>query len=359
MPDDRVFVIAEAGVNHNGDPELARALVDAAASAGADAVKFQTFAAERVATRGAPKAAYQRRRDAADESQFAMLKRLELAPTLHLELAARARKAGIEFMSTPFDEEAATFLARDLGVSRIKVPSGEITNGPFLLHVARLGLPIILSTGASTLEEIADALGVIAFGFADESGGAPDIRKLAEYFEQGATRVRERVTVLQCTTEYPAPAEDANLRAMLTISMAFGVSTGLSDHTSGAAIAIAAAALGAGVIEKHFTLDRTLPGPDHAASLQPAELRDAIVAIRQVEASLGDGVKRVAPPEAANRAIVRRSLTALADIRQGEPFTKENLGARRPGTGVSAMRYWEYIDRPARRAYSAGELIDA
>lgn len=360
MPDNHksgVFVIAEAGVNHNGDPDLARRLVDAAADGGADAVKFQTFTAERVVGVDAPKAVYQQKKTGT-ESQLALLKRLELPRELHIELSERARMLGIEFMSTPFDEEAATFLARDVGITRIKVSSGEVTNGPLLLHIARLGLPIILSTGASTLDEIADALGVIGFGLLAREDQLPDIGRLAEYRNAAAEGLRERLTLLHCTTEYPAPAEDANLRAIQTIAEKFGIRTGLSDHTRGTALAIAAAALGAVVIEKHLTMDRALPGPDHEASLEPKELGGMIAAIREIEKGLGDGIKRPAPSESANRFVVRRSLVALTDIRAGESFTPENLGARRPGTALSPMRYWEVVRGRARRAYTAGEFID-
>ncbi len=357
MADRTVFVIAEAGVNHNGDVDRARRLIDAAAAAGADAVKFQTFRADRVVAADAPKAAYQQAATGVAETQYAMLQRLELGHTAHHALATHARAAGIAFLSTPFDADSARFLAREVGVQRLKVPSGEITNGPLLLEIARLGLPLILSTGASTLDEVADALGIIAFALIRPTDAVPDTDHLGDDRSAAAARLAERVTVLHCTTEYPAPAEDANLRAMATLAQAFGVETGLSDHSRGIALPIAATALGARVIEKHFTLDRTLPGPDHAASLEPGELAAMVAAIREVTAALGDGVKRPAPSEQANRSVVRRSLVATGDIAAGEVFTPDNLGARRPGTGESPMGYWRRLGTAASRAYRAGEAI--
>ena len=352
-----IFVIAEAGVNHNGDAKRARQLVDAAADAGADAVKFQTFRADGVATAGAVKAAYQKRTTGAGETQLAMLKRLELSHPLHRELLARCRRKGIKFLSTPFDLGSLRFLADELCLDTIKIGSGEVTNGPFLLAAARTGRKIILSTGMSTLGEVKQALGVLAFGLV--GSGQPSRPGFAEAFAsaKGQKALRGKVTLLHCTTEYPAPFTEVNLRAMETMRRAFGLAIGLSDHTPGIAVPIAAVALGARVIEKHFTLDRTLPGPDHKASLEPGELRAMIDGIRAVEAALGDGRKRPMPSELKNRDVARRSLVALAPIAKGEAFTDENLGAKRPGNGVSPMTYWDWIGRTADRARAEGSIL--
>ncbi len=357
-PASRVYVIAEAGVNHNGDPDMARRLIDAAADAGADAVKFQTFRAEALVTEAAPKAAYQKVATDAGESQLAMLKRLELSPATHRHLAEHCRRRGIAFLSTPFDRESLRFLVEELGLKTLKIASGEITNGPLLLEAARSGRDIVLSTGMSTLGEVEDALGVLAFGFS-ESHAAPSRRAFRAAFDSAAGReaLRERVVLLQCTSEYPAPASEANLRAMDAMHDAFGLGVGLSDHTAGIVVPIAAAALGAAIIEKHLTLDRSLPGPDHRASLEPGEFKDMVGAIRTVERALGDGVKAPMPSEMKNRDVVRRSLVALGPIGAGERFTEDNLGARRPGAGVSPMEYWEWLEGRADDDIPAGAPV--
>ncbi len=354
----RIFVIAEAGVNHNGDPDLAHSLVEVAKRAGADAVKFPTFSADRVVAKNALKAAYQLETTDKSESQYEMLKRLELSEAMHLALAQHARELGLEFMSTPFDEAAASFLAERLGVVRLKIPSGEITNGPFLLHIARLGLPMVLSTGASTISEVGEALGVIGFGLMEPRDAVPKRARLDEYRLEAQALLEERVTLLHCTTEYPAPVHDANLNAITTLRETFSLNSGLSDHSAGIALAIASVALGAQVIEKHFTLDRSLSGPDHRASLEPDELAQMIDGIRMVSVALGDGVKRPAPSEMANLEIVRRSLVAKSDIAAGSLFDWDNLEARRPGSGVSPMTAWQMIGHRASRSYRRGDLID-
>lgn len=329
------LVIAEAGVNHNGSLELALALVDAAATAGASIVKFQTFRADDLVTPMAAKARYQVETTGAAESQHSMLRRLELTSSMHAQLVDRCAATNIEFLSSAFDLSSLDYLC-ELGVRRLKVPSGEITNLPYLERVGRAGLPVILSTGMATLGEVEAALDTL---------------------ERAGTS-RASIIALQCTTAYPARAADANLRAMLSMREAFGVDVGLSDHTQGIEITIAAVALGACVIEKHFTLDRTLPGPDHRASLEPEELRQMVTCIRNVELALGDGRKRPSPLELENRPIARKSIVAARDIQSGEVFTSTNLTVKRPGTGISPMRLPELIGRRATRAFAADEQIE-
>jgi N-acetylneuraminate synthase len=356
----RVLVIAEAGVNHDGSLERARALVDAAHAAGADIVKFQTFRADRIATRRVGKAAYQQRTTAAAESQHAMLKRLELDEAAHAELVAHCRARGIEFLSTPFDLPSVELLTGRHGLGRLKLSSGDLTNGPLLLAAARSGAAIILSTGMSTLGEVEAALGVLAFGMTAPSQQAPGEAAFAEAYRSNAGQqaLRARVTLLHCTSEYPAPPASVNLRAMATLEAAFGLATGYSDHTLGSAVAIAAVARGAAVIEKHFTLDRTLPGPDHKASLEPGELAELVAAIRTVEAALGSPLKAPAAAEAGTRAVARKCLVAARPLARGEAFTAETIDCKRAEGGVSAMRYWEALGRIAGRDYAADEPIE-
>jgi N,N'-diacetyllegionaminate synthase len=331
----RTLIIAEAGVNHNGDLAMALRLIDVAADAGADLVKFQTFSADRLVTTNAKKADYQIRTTDEGESQHAMIRRLELTREMHETLIAHCASRGIGFFSSAFDTESIDLLV-DLGLDRFKIPSGEITNLPYLRHVGRYGKPVILSTGMATMDEIGAALSVL---------------------EQAGTPI-ERVTVLHCSTEYPTPMTEVNLRAMLTIRDTFGVEVGYSDHTSGIEVSTAAVALGATVIEKHFTLDRRLPGPDHAASLEPGELKAMVAAIRNIEQALGDGIKRPTASELRNRPIVRKSLVAACPIRAGEVFTESNVGVKRPGTGYSSMRWDEVVGRPAPRDFAPDELIE-
>lgn len=355
-----VLVIAEAGVNHNGDLGRAIALIDVAAQSGADAVKFQTFKSTAVISRRAPKADYQINATGAEESQLDMVRKLELDQAAHHRLADHAKSRGILFISTPFDAGSAEFLVTNLDVPLIKIPSGEITNAPFLLYLARLGRPIIMSTGMSMLSEIEDALGVLAYGMGVGSGSPPGRAAFRNAFlsKQGITLLRERVTLLHCTTEYPAPFDEVNLRAMDTLSAAFGLRVGFSDHTPGIAIPLAAVARGACVIEKHFTLDRTLPGPDHRASLEPDELADMVAGVRQVAVALGDGRKIPTPSEVKNIAIARRSLVAERAVAAGERWTDNNITCKRPGAGRSPFDYWSVLDRCANRNYVADELID-
>ncbi len=355
---DGIFIIAEAGVNHNGEPEMALALVDAAAKARADAVKFQTFKAESLATGSAPKAQYQETAAGGGESQLGMLRRLELGEDLHLELMARCIERKIQFLSSPFDAGSLDFLVNGLGLKTIKIPSGEITNGPLLLQAALSGRDIIMSTGMSTLKEVEEALSVIAFGYARSGQPSRGAFKAAFDSIEGQGALKEKVTLLHCTTEYPAPFEDANLKAMDALSETFGLAVGLSDHTQGISVAIAAAARGAAMIEKHLTLDKTLPGPDHQASLEPGEMKEMVGAIRNVEAALGDGAKEPKPSEMKNIPITRKSLTALRAIKAGEPFSEENLGAKRPGGGISPMEYWDWMGKPASRDYAINEPLE-
>lgn len=330
----RIFIIAEAGVNHNGDLATAKRMVEVAVRAGADAVKFQTFKADRVASASAPKAGYQRRTTDAVESQLDMIRRLELAPAAHRTLLGHCRRTGILFLSTAFDLGSIDLLAA-LGVGTFKIPSGELTNLPYLRKIGALGKKIILSTGMADLGEIEAALAALT------RAGTP----------------KRRITLLHCTTEYPAPPAEVNLRAMLTLKAAFGTAVGYSDHTRGIAIPIAAAALGATVIEKHFTLDRTMEGPDHKASLEPPELSAMIRAVRTVERALGDGAKRPSPSELRNREAARKSIVASRAIKKGERFSARNITAKRPGTGISPMRWDEVVGLRARRGFAKDEPI--
>jgi N-acetylneuraminate synthase len=355
---ERTFVIAEAGVNHNGALARALRLIDVAAEAGADAVKFQTFRADQLATASAAKAAYQVSNTGDAGSQLAMLRALELSQADHQALFAHCRARGICFMSTAFDAESLAFLAT-LDMPAIKIPSGDISCGPLLLQAARLRRPLIVSTGMSTLADIERALGVIAFGLTRtrEPAARGDF-DAAGCSDAGRAALREHVTLLHCVTQYPAPPAAVNLRAMDTMAAAFGLPVGYSDHTLGIEVSIAAVARGATVIEKHFTLDRTLPGPDHAASLEPAELAQLVRSIRNVESALGSTHKAPAPDEVGNRLVARRSLVAARPIRHGEPFSADALTCKRPGHGVSPMALWDLLGRPAQRDYAVDELIE-
>ena len=330
----KVYIIAEAGVNHNGSPALARKLALAAKKAGADAVKFQTFKAELLAAPSARKAGYQLRTTGAADSQLAMLKKLELSQAAHFSLKAYCRKLGIEFLSSPFDMESAKFLLK-LGLRTMKIPSGEITNLPLLRLLAPSGRKIIISTGMATLAEVGAALKAL--------------------YAAGARNAN--ITLLHCNTEYPTPFQDVNLKAMAAMGRQFGLRYGYSDHTAGITVPVAAAALGAEVIEKHLTLDKRMKGPDHKASLEPAEFAAMVAAVRAVEQALGDGTKRPTPSERRNAPVARKSITAAAPIRKGERFTAANLAAMRPGGGLSPMLWDSVIGRKARKAFAPGEKI--
>lgn len=331
----KTLIIAEAGVNHNGSITQAINLISEAALAGADIVKFQTFQATRITTSIAAKASYQIETTGSAESQFEMLRKLELSRADHEILINECSKKNIRFFSTAFDNYSYDMLV-ELGMDLVKIPSGELTNLPLLRYMTRHGKPVILSTGMATLGEVEAAIEVV------ESNGTP----------------RDLITVLHCTTEYPAPMADVNLRSMLAMQTAFGVKVGYSDHTPCIEIPIAAVALGATIIEKHFTLDRNLPGPDQKASLEPAEFKAMVDGIRNVELALGDGIKRPSPSEIKNRPIARKSLVASRPIRAGELFSPDNLGTKRPGTGISPMRWDEVVGRAAPRAFQIDELIE-
>lgn len=354
-----VYVIAEAGVNHNGQREMAFALVDAAASAGADAVKFQTFDAERLASAAAPKAAYQKQRTDEAESQRAMLKKLELPREWHAPLQAHARQKGIEFLSTAFDPGSLEFL-QALGMPLFKVPSGELTNGPLLWQFARTGKPLVLSTGMATLAEVEQGLAIVAHALAASAEPA-DMQAVWRNWGSAAARQRLRghVTLLHCTSQYPTPWQEVNLRAMDTLAAAFGLEVGYSDHTRGLLVPVAAVARGAKIIEKHFTLDQHLPGPDHAASLEPGELAEMVTAIRHLEMALGDGGKAPQPSEWDTRVAARQQVVALCDIAAGSLLRREQLGtARCGGAGLPPTELWGLVGRTALRAYRAGDVIE-
>lgn len=354
---ESTLVIAEAGVNHNGSLDMAVQLVDVAVDAGADVVKFQTFQASKLVTAVAPKAVYQVQNTQQDGNQLDMLKQLELSHADHHVLLQHCRTRGIRFMSTGFDAEALTFLAT-LDMPAVKMASGDITCGPLLLQAARMGPPLIVSTGMSTLADIEDALGVIAFALtsAEIPTGRRDFQA-AFCSPEGREALRRKVTLLHCVTQYPAPPHAVNLRAMDTLAAAFGLPVGYSDHTLGIEISLAAVARGATVIEKHFTLSRQLPGPDHAASLEPQELKQLVSGIRHIEAALGSSIKAPAPEEMPNRAVARRSLVAARPIVHGSVIAAADLAFKRPGTGMSPIDFWDMLGRVAPRDFGTDEPI--
>lgn len=331
---NKTFIIAEAGVNHNGDIKLAKKLIDVASEAGADAVKFQTFKSEKVVSKYAQKAVYQKQNTDSNESQLEMIKKLELDITAHKELIDYCKKKNIMFLSTPFDHDSIELL-NNLGLEIFKIPSGEITNLPYLRHIGRLRKKVIMSTGMADLGEIEDALDIL--------------------IKNGT--IKENITVLHATTEYPAPYEDVNLLAMQTIAKSFGVKVGYSDHTPGIEVPVAAVVLGATVIEKHFTLDKNMEGPDHKASLEPDELFAMVKAIRNIEKALGNGIKKPRQSELKNMPIARKSIVAAKPIKKGEIFTSENITVKRPGSGISPMRWDEILGTIATKDYKEDELI--
>ena len=329
-----VFIIAEAGVNHNGSIKIAKDLINVAVESGADAVKFQTFKAEKLVSKTAEKADYQKKTTEASESQFDMLKKLELDVEAHQELLVYCQEKNIMFLSTPFDHDSINML-NDLGLETFKIPSGEITNLPYLRHVGSLNKKVVLSTGMSNLKEISDALTILT----------------------NAGTLNENITVLHANTMYPTPMEDVNLNAMQTIHKEFGVAVGYSDHTLGIEVDIAAVAMGASIIEKHFTLDKAMEGPDHKASLEPEELKAMVSAIRNIEKALGSNEKILSPSEEVNINIVRKSIVASCPIRKGELLSADNITTKRPGTGLSPMKWDEIVGTIASKAYQSDELI--
>jgi N,N'-diacetyllegionaminate synthase len=329
------FIIAEAGVNHNGSMDIASKMIDVAVNAGVDAVKFQTFTAETLVTTAAEKANYQKDLSVTNESQFDMIKKLELDRDAHMVLIRYCKEKGIRFLSTAFDH-ASIDLLHELNISLYKIPSGEITNMPYLRHIGKYGIPLILSTGMATLDEIEAALNIL----------------------EGAGTHRNKITVLHCNTEYPTPMEDVNLNAMLTMRDELGVQVGYSDHTLGIEIPIAAVAMGATVIEKHFTLDRTLSGPDHHASLEPNELKDMVLSIRNIEKAMGDGTKKPSLSEVVNIPVVRKSIVAGKQIKAGEFFSETNLLIKRPGTGISPMKWDKVLRKRSQKDFNKDDLIE-
>lgn len=331
----KTLIIAEAGVNHNGSIELAKQLIDAAVDAGADIVKFQSFKADKIVSKSAKKASYQVTNTGNNESQLDMLKKLELSHEDHLALIAYCHSKNIEFLSTPFDLESIDLL-KQLGITTGKIPSGEITNLPYLKKMAQSFPHLILSTGMSSMEEIEEAIGALT--------------------ATGASK--DNIIVLHCNTEYPTPFEDVNLKAMQTIGDTFKVRTGYSDHTPGIEVPVAAVALGAELIEKHFTLDRNMEGPDHKASLEPKELKEMVRSIRNIEMAVGSALKTPSPSEIKNKGVARKSIVASRKIAKGESFSEDNLTVKRPGTGISPMRWNEVIDNKAKRDFEEDELIE-
>jgi len=329
-----VFIIAEAGVNHNGSITLAKKLIDVASKAGADAVKFQTFKAEKLVAKNAQKASYQKETTDAEESQFAMIKKLELDLDTHQKLIDYCKVKKIMFLSTPFDLESVDML-NDLGLSIFKIPSGEITNLPYLRKIGALNKKVVLSTGMATMDEVGDALDILI----------------------NAGTLKENITVLHANTMYPTPMEDVNLNAMLSIKEKFNVRIGYSDHTLGIEVDIAAVAMGAKVIEKHFTLDKSMDGPDHQASLEPDELIAMVKSIRNIELALGDGIKKPSKSETPNIKVARKSIVAQKKIKKGEIFTEDNITVKRPGDGISPMKWDEVLGSVANRDYEQDELI--
>lgn len=352
-----IYIIAEAGVNHNGDLDRAMALIDVAAASGADAVKFQTFSARRLASSTAPKAAYQQRTTDVHQSQLEMLRALELPPEWHEPLQQHARQKGIQFLSTAFDRESLAFL-ETINLPLYKIPSGELTNGPLLWDFARTGKPLVVSTGMASLSDVEQALAVLCHGM-HEAEEPDSLHAVWRCWSDGMarTRLQERVSLLHCTSQYPTPLNEVNLLAMDTLSKAFHLPVGYSDHTQGNLVALAAVARGARIIEKHFTLDRSLPGPDHKASLEPDELTALVRDIRSLELAFGDGYKGPQPSEWDTRRAARQSLVTAQDVREGEVFTGQNLTTGRAGGGLSAMHYWDQIGQKAQRDYKAGETL--
>lgn len=355
----KVYIIAEAGVNHNGSLDMAIDLVDVAVQSGADAIKFQTYQTENIVSKHAKKALYQIDENSPDKTQCEMLKRLELSHDAHSKIFSYCRRRGIQFLSTAFDIDSLRFLNDELNLPLYKIASGEITNAPLLLAFSKTNKPLVLSTGMSTLAEVEQALSVLAFG-ACCSQEAPSLSAFQRAYvsDDGQSYLKKMVTLMHCTSIYPAPFDKVNLLAMNTLRHAFGLKVGYSDHTNGIAVSIAAATLGATVIEKHFTLDKSLPGPDHKASLEPVELKSMVDSIRQVESAMGTSVKKFLPEEMDIRMCARKSLVAATDIERNQVLDQRHISILRPGMGVSPMHYWSALGRRSTGSIQRGELID-
>tara|TARA_B110000008_G_scaffold81897_1_gene83720 strand:+ start:5171 stop:6175 length:1005 start_codon:yes stop_codon:yes gene_type:complete len=334
LKESKVFIIAEAGVNHNGSMRLAKKLIDMAVYSGADAIKFQTFKAQNLVSKNAPKAEYQKQTTNSKESQFDMIRRLELNLAAHKELIAYCKKVKIKFLSSPFDNDSISLLNK-LGLETFKIPSGEITNLPFLKQIGSLNKKVILSTGMANLKEINNALAILT----------------------GAGMQKENISILHANTMYPTPMKDVNLKAMITIKNKFNITVGYSDHTLGIEVAIGAVAMGATIIEKHFTLDKNMEGPDHKASLEPNELKSMVKAIRNIEKAIGDGNKKLTESEKPNIDLVRKSIFTSKEIKKGEIFSEDNLITKRPGKGISPMKWESIIGKVAKRNYKKDELL--
>lgn len=360
----QTVIIAEAGVNHNGEEALAFQLIDKAVIAGVDIVKFQTFKAENLVTKSAPLASYQQKNGVKENAQFNMLKALELSCDCFIRLKNYCEEQGIIFLTTAFDFDSLDFLMNTLNLDTLKIPSGEITNAPFVLAHARSGCQLIVSTGMCDLYDIEQALGVIAFGLLNIEGEFLTSEPSEELFakalqsEQGQSLLQKKVTLLHCTTDYPAPIDDINLNAMSVMKDAFQLPVGYSDHSQGIIVPVAAVAMGAVLIEKHFTLDKNLEGPDHKASLEPEELAEMVKAIRLTNRAQGKAIKQASNAEQANKEVARKSLVANRDIKKGELFTQENLVIKRPGGGMSPYLYWATLQQTALQNYEEGELIN-
>lgn len=354
------LIIAEAGVNHNGDEDLAIELINKAKWAGVDIVKFQTFKANKLVTNLAKKAKYQSKNTKNNDSQLSMLQELELPKSSFLRLANYCKEIDIEFLSTAFDEVSLHFLVNELNQERLKIPSGEITNLPFVLEHSKTKLDIIVSTGMANLAEIEQALSVIAFGLISKKGTTPSLDEFEKAYvsKEGLAALKEKVTLLHCTTEYPAPLAEINLNAINTLRQSFKLNIGYSDHSSGIIIPVSAVAMGACLIEKHFTLDRKMNGPDHKASLEPSELKDMVTSIRGIEVALGDGIKRPYPSEVKNKLVARKSLIASSAIKVGEKLTSDNISIMRPGNGMPPSQYWRILNMNASKEYKEGDFID-
>lgn len=354
---DSVYIIAEAGVNHNGDIDRAKQMIDVAKGAGADAIKFQTFTAQELVTKQASQAEYQTKNIGKETTQYEMLKALEISAQDHKVLIAHCEKKGIHFMSSAFSIESARFLSEDCAIKTIKLGSGELTNAPLLLAVAQSKINVILSTGMSTVSEVKDALSVLAFGYFENDDAQPSQTAFGDAYKKHKNRLKDKVSILQCTTDYPCAPEFANLNAMETLRREFGCPIGFSDHTLGDHIVIAAVAKGAKIVEKHFTLDRNLPGPDHKASLEADELKEMIKKIRDVEAAFGHGERKPFPPEEKIKLNARKSIVAKNPISKGEAFTENNITTKRPENGLSPMLYWDMLGKQAQQNFDEDEAI--